>query len=370
MSTQNNGNINQILSLVDLAEDKSPTQRKFLFEKIGNFLIDDNHSFSTAEKELMADIICRITSDVERSIRAHFSKTISKLSDIPKDLIVFLANDEIEVALPILENSPILEEIDLIRIVQTRSSQHQLAIAARSDVSEAVSTVLCESENENVCLCLLNNMNAAISNETLEILCRKSEIIKSYQNPLINRPFLPKHIAEKMYRYVSIALREIIADKFQIDPKILSVAPEDRASTIHSISEENDPSNILIQKLYSAGELTNGFLLKSLRQGEIDLFEISFATLCGLSRHELQNFLYTTEPKRLAIACRALDLDRSIFGTIIDLVEKSDLARFTLTSPLKEELITFYTLLKKDAVMRALDNKDFVEGRISYSETS
>lgn len=370
MSTQNNENINQILSLVDLAEDKSPTQRKFLFEKIGTFLIDDKHSFSIAEKELMVDIICRITSDVERSIRTHFSKTISTLSDIPKDLIIFLANDEIEVALPILQNSPILEEVDLIKLVQTRSSQHQLAIAARNDVSVAVSNALCESENENVCLCLLSNLSAAISEETLEILCRRSEIIKSYQTPLINRPFLPKHIAEMMYRYVSIALREIIINKFQIDPKILSVTPEDRASTIHSISEENDPSNILIQKLYLAGELTNGFLLKSLRQGEIDLFEISFATLCGLTRHELQNFLYTTEPKRLAIACRALDLDRSIFGTILELVDQSDLTRFTLTAPLKEELITFYSLLKKDAVLRALANKDFVERRISYSETS
>ncbi len=369
MSTQSNGNINQILNLVDLAEDKSPTQRKFLFEKIGNFLIDDNRSFSTAEKELMADIICRITSDVERSIRAHFSKTISTLSDIPKDLIVFLANDEIEVALPILENSPILDEFDLIKLVQTRSSQHQLAIAARSDVSEAVASALCETENENVCLCLLNNLNAAISEETLEILCVKSEVISSYQNPLINRPFLPKNIAEKMYRYVSIALREIISEKFQIDPKILSIAPEDRAQTILSISEENDPSNKLIEKLYSAGELTNGFLLKSLHQGEIDLFEISFAKLSGLTRQELQKFLYTTDPKRLAIACRSLDLDRSIFGTILDLVQKSELTKFSLTSALKEDLITFYTLLKKDAVMQALANKDFVDGRISYSET-
>jgi uncharacterized protein (DUF2336 family) len=173
-----------------------------------------------------------------------------------------------------------------------------------------------------------------------------------------------------MYRYVSVALREIIANKFEIDPKILAVAPDDRASTILAISEENDPSNILIQKLYVAGELTNGFLLKSLRQGEIDLFEIAFATLCDLTRCELQNFLYTKEPKRLAIACRALDLDRSIFKTILELIEKSDIAKFTLTSTAKEELITFYTLLKTDAAIRALQNKDFVEGRISYSETS
>lgn len=369
MSLQNQGNINQILSLVELAEDKSPEQRNFLYEKISAFLVEDKQNFSVAEKELMADIICRITADVERSIRAHFARNIAHVENIPKDLILFLANDDIEIALPILKESGILEEPDLIKLVQTRSTQHQLAIAARDNIGELVSEALCETGNQDVCVCLINNHSAEISNKTLELLGQQSETVMVYQKPLLMRPFLPKNIAEKMYRWVSMSLRKMITEKFEINPNLLSISPEDRAQTIQSISVEMDPSEMLVEKLFVAGELSNGFLLKSLRQGEIDLFEITFAKLVGLNRPELQYLLYSNDPKRLAVACKALALDKSIFGTILQLIVDAKIPKFNLSDYEADNLMTFYCLLKVEATKRALLNKEYIVGQIEYSET-
>ncbi|MBL4665984.1 MAG: DUF2336 domain-containing protein [Sneathiella sp.] len=370
MSAQSQGNINQILNLVELAEDKSRTQRKFLYEKIGTFLIDDEKSFSTAEKELMADILCRITSDVEKSIRAHFSKNISGKSDIPKDLMVFLANDEIEVALPILRDSGILEETDLIKIIHTRSSQHQLAVAARENITESVSQALCDTNDAKICVCLLNNLTANVSVNMLEMLGLKSESIVVYQKPLLNRPFLPNHIAEKMYRWVSMSLREIIAENFDIDPQILEIHQNEREQTIRSISEKMDPSEMLVDKLFTAGELSVGFLLKSLRQGEVDLFEITFAKLLTLSRQQIQQILYTKDPQRLGVACKALKLDKVIFSTMLDLTLASNVSQIQLSPEEKEDVISFYCLLKIEAAKRALKDERFLSGEIKYYETN
>lgn len=370
MSTQSQGNINQILNLVELAEDKSPTQRKFLYEKIGGFLLEDEMSFSVAEKELMADILCRITSDVEKSIRANFAKNISEKEDIPKDLIVFLASDEIEIAMPILQESGILQEPDLIKIIHTRSSQHQLAIAARENIGEAVSQALCDTDNEDVCVVLLNNPSAKISEDTLEIFGRRSETIEAYQKPLLMRPFLPDHIAEKMYRWVSMSLRELIAEKFDVDPNILSIEKHERQKTIRSISKEMDPSEMLVDKLFNAGELSNGFLLKSLRQGEIDLFEASFSKLVGLTREDIQTILYSNDLKRLAVACKALNLDKIIFATILDLLNEARKNGAVLEDDILDDAKSFYDLLKCDAAKRALSFPKFISGEISYSETS
>ncbi len=369
VGAQSEGNINQILNLVELAEDKSPEQRKFLYEKISNFLVEDEQTFSVAEKELMADIICRITADVERSVRAHFAKSIATLDNIPKDLVVFLASDDIEVALPVLQESGILDEPDLIKLVHTRSTQHQFAIAARDNISENVSQALCETGNEEVCVCLINNHSANISDKTLEILSQQSETVLAYQKPLLMRPFLPKEIAEKMYRWVSTALRKLITERFEVNPNILQITPEDRAQTILSISGDMDPSEMLVEKLHHAGELSNGFLLKSLRQGEIDLFEITFAKLAELSRKDLQVMLYSNDPKRLAVACKALGLDKSIFGTILELIVSAKIPKFTLMEHEAEELKTFYGLLKVDAAKRALGNAEYVSGIIEYSDT-
>ncbi|WP_025898715.1 DUF2336 domain-containing protein [Sneathiella glossodoripedis] len=369
MGAQYEGNINQILGLVELAEDKSPEQRKFLYEKISDFLIDDEHSFSVAEKELMADIICRITADVERNIRSNFAKNVASRTDIPKDLMVFLANDTIEVALPVLRESRILEEHDLIKLVHTRSTQHQLAIAARENITEGISQALCDTGSQDVCVSLINNHTAKIAETTLETLCQQSETILAYQKPLLMRPFLPPHIAEKMYRWVSTALRRLISERFEVDPNILQITPEDRAQTILSISEDMDPSEMLVEKLHHAGELSTGFLLKSLRQGEIDLFEISFAKLAGLDRRDLQKLIYADDPKRLAVACKAIGLDKSIFGTILELIISARIPKFTLIGIESESLKKFYGLLKDDAAKRALANADYVSGAIDYSDT-
>ncbi len=363
-------NINQILNLVELAEDKSSTQRKFLYQKIGNFLIEDGDKYSKAEKELMADILCRITNDVEKSIRAQFSKNISKNQDIPPELVVFLANEDIEVALPILKECGFLEEADLVEVVRTRSSQHQLAIAARSNISADVSKALCDTDKEDICVCLLNNHTAQIPDYVLETLSDKSEIIIAYQKPLLQRPFLPTHIAEKMYRWISAALKEYIIDKFDVNPEILEVERTDRSETIQAISQNKDPSAKLVDKLFNAGELSNGFLLKSLRQGEIDLFEHTFAKLLDLSRGQVQKILYSKDPQLLAVACRVLDLDRVVYSTILDLTSSVNHAEDPLTKDQRDDVVGFYSLLKREAAERALGNQSFINGEIKYFQTN
>lgn len=370
MSSQEQYNINKILTLVELAEDKSRTQRKLLYQKIGLFLIEDSENFSLAEKELMADILCRITSDVEKSIRAHFSKNISKKNDIPPELTVFLANDEIEVALPILQDCGLLEEKDIIDVIRTRSSQHQLAIAARENISEAVTEALCNTGNEDVCVCLLNNLTAQVPEWILEKLGDQSETIIAYQKPLLHRPFLPIHVAEKMYRWISIALREYISEKFDIDPRILEVDRDERQATIQSISKENDPSARLVDKLHKAGELSTGFLLKSLRQGEIDLFELTFSKLLSLSRGQIQGILYSKDPQLLAVACRVLELDRIIFSTILDITTTANQNNHTLSDEDRSNVVGFYGLLQLEAAQRAIKNSSFLAGDIKYYETN
>ncbi|MBL4906919.1 MAG: DUF2336 domain-containing protein [Sneathiella sp.] len=370
VSSDGQHNINQILNLVELAEDKSPTQRNFLYQKIGNFLIEDSELYSSAEKELMADILCRITNDIEKSVRAELSKNIAKKENMPPELLGFLANDDIEIALPILQDCGVLDEIELVKIVRTRSSQHLLAIAARNNISESVSRALCDSNNEEVCVTLLKNHTARIPDTVLETLSSKSEIIIAYQRPLLQRPFLPIHIAEKMYRWISAALKEYIIHKFDIDPDILELSGNQQTETIQSISQEKDPSEKLVDKLHKAGELSNGFMLKSLRQGEIDLFEHTFAKLLEMTRDQIQKILYSKDPQLLAVACRVLGLDRIVYSTILDLTASVNHVETPLSDEQRENVVGFYGLLKLEAAERALGNQLFIDGEIKYFQTN
>ncbi|MCF8466796.1 MAG: DUF2336 domain-containing protein [Sneathiella sp.] len=363
-------NIDEIKVLVGLAENKKPAQREFLFKKITDFLVNDDHSFTEAEKEIMGDIICRITNDVEKSIRTHFAKRLARKPDVPKALMVFLANDDIEVALPILKDCGLLSEPDLLNIVKHRSTQHRLAIAARENISENVCTALCKINNPDVTIRLLENHSAQMPLLMLTYLGEQSEFIPEYQRPLLERPFLPKPIAEKMYRWVSVSLREYIVENFKVDARSLEIDIADREQTINPISNESDPSFRLVEKLYTSGELSARFMIKSLHQGEVDLFEFAFAKLLGVDIEEIRYIVYAENPEILAVACRALKIDRVIFKTIYDLTSSIRNKGASILSPAKSVPMDFYDLLTEDAAKAALQNKDFMTGKIKYAETS
>ncbi len=370
MATQQNEEFNGISDLLQMAENKSAEHRQFLYQRIGNFLVSDSHNFSDAEKELMVDIICKITGDVEKSIRAHFAKRLSTQPDAPNDLLVFLANDDADVALPILRDCGLLSEPDLLEIVKNRSLQHKFAIAARENIGEKICLAINEIGDRDLTVVMLENHSAQIPEFVLEQLGDMSEYIKEFQKPLLRRPFLPKPVAEKMYRWVSVALREYITEKFEIDPRSLDVDIECREKTINAISADSDPSSQLVEKLHSAGELTTGFMIKSLRQGEIDLFEHAFAKLLGRSVNQIRSILYADNPEILAIACRVINLDRAIFKLIHELSQSVQDKEDTILSPAISAPMELYDLLSTEAAEKALGNEDFMSGSIKYADTA
>ncbi len=363
-------NIETLNMLVGLAETRSRQKREFLYNRISEFLIEDHMNFSDSEKHIMADIICRITTDVEKSIRAKFAKKLALREDIPKNLLVFLANDEIEVALPILQGCGLLAEHDLLEIVKHRSNQHRLAVAARNNIGEEVCTALCEINDPDITVALLKNHSAQMPLLMLSYLGEQSQYIPEYQRPLLERPFLPKPIAEKMYRWVSMSLREYIATNFDVDIHTLEIDNDDREETIQSISKESDPSIRLGEKLHRSGDLSTRFMIKSLHQGEIDLFEISFAKLLGVEGDAIRNIIYADNPEILAVASRSLDIDRVIFKSIYDLTAPVRDQNISILSTIQSVPMDFYDLLTQDSAKAALQNDDFMSGKIRYADIS
>ena len=57
-----------------------------------------------------------------------------RIRPAPEGLLEMLARDDISVAGPILQHSPLLEDTTLIEIVQLRTREHQLCIAMRTSL--------------------------------------------------------------------------------------------------------------------------------------------------------------------------------------------------------------------------------------------
>ena len=111
----------QLATLVELARQRTTDGRRVIFENIADLFISPEGRLSERESALMTDILHKLIHDVEMEVRRDLSERLAENSEAPHDLVVMLANDEIEVARPILLKSGVLRDADLIEIIKERT---------------------------------------------------------------------------------------------------------------------------------------------------------------------------------------------------------------------------------------------------------
>lgn len=309
--------------LLDLALDKSLDGRRALTATIGDLFSDQDDVLSERERALMTDILRKLIHDCERVVRRDLSERLSAAPNPPHELIIALANDDIEVAEPILRESNVLRDAEIVGVIRHRTQQHQLAIAMRRSLSEYVSDALVETGNIDVIKTLLENSDAHISEATMEYLAEESRRVDTYQEPLLRRDDLKPELAARMYLWVSAALRSHILETFDIDPSQIDDHLEHAATAVASEpapqqveSKKENPAEVLARRLTEQRKVTPDFLVQVLRQGEVPLFEALFGQLSGLKAPRLQGVLYDSGGEGLAVACRAMEMPKPTFATI------------------------------------------------------
>ncbi len=358
--------------LFELAREKTKTGRASLYDAISDLFERRGEELDERERELMLEILRQLSREVEMSVRKKLASRLAKRIDAPYDLMVMLANDRIEVAHDILVESTVIRDAELIEVIRHRTSQHQLAVAVRKDISEDVSGALVDNGSEDVIVTLLNNPDAQISTTVMEHLVEESRRVDRYQNPLVKRQDLPNRLAAKMCNWVSAALRMHIIENFDIDvhdldDEIAQAVGEITKSDRRRPADEDavdTAAQKLIDKLYDAGELSPRFAVKSLSQGQITLFELSIAKLTGLRIRLTRRIIYEPGGEGLAVACRAIGVDRAVFVSMYRLSRKS---RPKLEDPTDADirrLVEFYDRVSADdaqlLLRKWLRNPDYV----------
>ncbi|WP_417317522.1 DUF2336 domain-containing protein [Emcibacter sp.] len=316
-----NGNLDgEVSGLIQLAHEKSAAGRTELFQSIADLLERRHHDLSSKELSLMSDILGTLFHHVEMEVRKKLAERLANRTDTSVELIILLANDEIEVARPVLMLSKLLDDENLIKIIRHKTIQHQLSITARKHLSADVCRELVTTGNDKVVVSLLANRDAKIDNETLAGLAEQARIREEIQAPLVKREDLPREVCARMYQWVSDSLKEIILQTHSISEEDINEIFSDALNDIQdednqragSLSAEQN----LIEKLEKAGKLSPSFLMKSLGQGQVSLFELGFARLANIPVDFMASILYDRGAESLAIACHAINIDRSVFLTI------------------------------------------------------
>ena len=103
--------------LYGLAKDKKPLARAELMSIISDLL---GMNLSPRESELIADVLIALMRQAEKDLRQALAERLSMLEKAPLRLILQISHDEIEIAAPVLRNSAVLGELDLIYIIKSK----------------------------------------------------------------------------------------------------------------------------------------------------------------------------------------------------------------------------------------------------------
>ncbi|WP_374655882.1 DUF2336 domain-containing protein [Dongia sp.] len=314
----------QLLALARLRSDES---RAELFAVMGDLFHDRNDVLSAQERALMQDILEKLIGEVARDVRRKLALRLADAPGLPRELAVLLANDEIDVATPILLRSAVLQDIDLIEVIRHRSRQHILTVAMRRDLSSAVSDALVETGDRDVIRTLLENQDSNISRVTLAYLVEQSKSVDEFQEPLVRRRDLPSELARRMVYWVAAALRQALLDRFDIDPATLDDRLEpvvkEEVREAAADAEADSAADVLARALGADRQLTPRLLLQTLRKGEIQLFEAMFAEMSGLRLRLITRIAYEPGGQGLAVVTRAMGLNREEFATIFLLTRRA-----------------------------------------------
>jgi uncharacterized protein (DUF2336 family) len=316
--------------LLALAHNPSTEARERLL--LGVVALCDACPPSGELSPVLGEIFLTLARQAERQVRKALSEKLAHAEWAPAALVNVLALDEIEIARPILECSPILQDDDLLRVLIEASLEHQIAVARRPHISGRVADAVIDRAEPAVLMALTTNRTAEISGEGIRRLVEHSRRIAALRGPLIRHPLLTETLAEQLYQWVGTALRQSIAARFTIDEAALAAAVDDAVGdAMRPARPEPDPvdqrdrdemERRLVDKLQSAGQLRAGLLIRAVREKRLSLFTHGLSALGGFAVGQVRAALSAPTPEALYYACAAVGIDRAVFPTLLVEVRK------------------------------------------------
>ncbi len=116
--------------------------REEIYLAVASLYRNQGTGLNERERELMREILRRLTRDVEMAIRIALAQRLADDTTAPHDLILLLVDDTIEVARPLILKSPLLTESDVLRLIAEAGIGHQEAVAGRPHITVPVTDAL------------------------------------------------------------------------------------------------------------------------------------------------------------------------------------------------------------------------------------
>ncbi len=336
-------------ALIALTEHREAERRKVLAGVAAALFAPDGRGLSDHERALVSNCLRRLVGDVEGAVRHDLAHRLEWRGAAPARLVSTIAETRVEIAYPRLVERGLQYDVDLIEVVVHRVQGHRLSLAMRRGLGEGVTGSHGEGKLVGA---LLQQAEAAVSQAVVPYLLAESERLDTFQNPLLRRRDLPPAVAERLHWWTAAALRDDVvrrlgADRARLDDDVESTT-EAALARLRGDRGRASEARIVAEQLAQGGKLDTVFATQALREGEVSLFLAAFAELVGLASPIAPRLVYEPCGEALAVACRAMELERATFLEIFELTRLGALSVAPSAPDERDRLDGFYRRLSHD----------------------
>jgi uncharacterized protein (DUF2336 family) len=236
-----------------------------------------------------------LLDDPSPLVRRALAEAFASTEKAPAVVVHALAADQADVALPILAESPLLFEDDLVDLIATGQADVQVAIAGRRSLTRGLAAAIAEVGAAESCLVLLENPETEIAPFSIDRIIDRFGHLAPIRENLLARDDLPMPMRQALLSKLSQTLAGFVAARHWLGPEHAEFATREaceKATVALAADTSYDEVGALVQHLRQSGQLTAGMLLRALLSGNVVLFEEALAELSGVSIDRVTAYIH------------------------------------------------------------------------------
>jgi Uncharacterised protein conserved in bacteria (DUF2336) len=150
--------------LENVAAGEDSPRRDAILRALTKQYIELEPRLSDRHIDLYDNVFRLLVNGIEVQARLALAEKLAPMKRAPREVVRDLANDEYSiVAAPVLQQSPVLDDADLISVARLRGEAHRVALAQRPDLATLVTDVLIDKREQAVLAALVINDTALLS---------------------------------------------------------------------------------------------------------------------------------------------------------------------------------------------------------------
>ncbi len=309
------GGILQATDVSNLMRHKDEAIRANAAQKICRTYRDV--SLSEDERRLAIRLLEVMANDATEMVRRALAITLKNSPDLPRELALKLAEDIDNIAVPVLANSPVFTDEDLVEILKSKAAAKVTAVARRPSVSDYVVKAIIRFGDSYSVAELAANDGAVLSERSAHevlTLYHDDDLIKA---SMISRKDLPLRVSEKLVSLISDDVGLQLQSRHQLSLEMaLDLATRSRErATLDLIDQSWKSKDLsrLIEIIHDKGRLTNGLVLRAACCGQIKFTEYALAALAKVSHGKASLMLHDSGPFGLKALSDRAGLNRAAY---------------------------------------------------------